>query len=174
MRTSRYWVGHWGWRGPEPVSLLCPSLRCVVSDYLEKVWNIYCNICTHCGTKYGNSDIGLDTNWMLICKHFETFLAIYLHTETGTKYGTLDMGLDTKWMFICKKLLYKSEAGPCNIFTHYDWHQMWYIGYWIRSQLNVEEKPSGEKLQLLWYNGAWRLAHSCTWKCTLEKSISEV
>ena len=72
---------------------------------------------------------------MLICKHFETFLAIYLHTVTGTKCVTLGMGFDTKGMFICKKLLYKSEAGPCNIFTHYDWHQMWYIGYWYIVQI---------------------------------------
>ena len=85
------------------------------------------------------------------CTNLRLAHVIYLHTMTGTKCGTLDIGT-----------LYKSDAGPCNIFAHYDCHQMWYIGYWIRSQLNVEEKPSGEKLQLLWYNGAWRLAHSCT------------
>ena len=93
---------------------------------------------------------------MLICKHFGTFLAIYLHTVTGTKCVTLGMGFDTKGLFICKELfykseacpckivthimigtkcgtldigtLYKSDAGPCNIYAHYDCHQMWYIG----------------------------------------------
>ena len=155
MPTSRYWVGRWGWRGPVKVSLLCPSLR-FRSQIIWKMMQTFIAIYFHTVTANIGSRIlaGIQTVcWFAnILKHFLQYIytlwpapnvllwvwdliqkvclfarnyctnlrlahVIYLHTMTGTKCGTLDIGT-----------LDKSDAGPCNIYAHYDCHQMWYIG----------------------------------------------